>query len=330
MSKKEERLPQILDMMLRPDGTSINEICGRLDISRKMATAYLNDLQANHVPVQDKPDYQGNTNSKRWFVDPKYYTRSFSITLSASERLMLRGILDRTRMFEKTGLKDAMSILKSKVNAVTLHDPRKRVTTTYASFKGGKDYCGKEEIINTLLGAIESSLPCTLTYRAANASEAKTYEIEPYTFVDHGNALYCIAAIPAHNRDIRVLAIERIEKIVRHADRNFTIKDDYDPEQYLGSSFGIVIEDPFRVSVRFAPEAAFYARERVWGKDQLIEDEEDGGITLSFTAAGFVEIKRWVLSFGSAAVVLEPAHLATELAREARALAAVYAKRGKV
>lgn len=328
MSKKDERIPQIVDMMLRPGGATINEICDRLDISRKLVRDYLNDLQNENVPVQEKPDYHGKTNSKRWFINTDDYARAFSIKLSATERLMLRSVLERTRMFEKTELKDTMATLKSKVNAVTLHDPRKRVTTTYASFKGGKDYCGKEYIIDTVLKAIELSLPCTVTYRAANSGEAKTYEIEPYTFVDHGNALYCIAAIPAHNRDIRVLAIERIEKITHHADRSFAIKDGYDPEEYLGASFGIIVEDPVRVRVHFTASAAFYARERVWGQEQTVEEEADGGIILSFTAAGLTEIKRWALSFGSAARVIEPENLAASVAAEAEALAATYRNNG--
>jgi len=328
MSLKDERLPQIVDMMLRPGGATVKEICDRLKMSRKLFYDYLEDLARENVPVQEKPDYHGNTNSKRWFINTEDYTRAFSIKLSATERLMLRSVLERTRMFEKTELKDTMAALKSKVNAVTLHDPRKRVTTAYASFKGGKDYCGKEDIIDTVLKAIELSLPCTVTYRAANANEAKTYEIEPYTFVDHGNALYCIAAIPAHNQDIRVLAIERIEKITQHADRNYHIRDDYDPEQYLGTSFGIIVEDPVRVRVRFTADAAFYARERLWGQDQRVEEEENGSIILSFTASGLMEIKRWALSFGSAARVIEPAGLAEDIAAEAKALAAAYRGKG--
>ncbi len=329
MSKKDERIPQIVDMMLRPGGATINEICDRLAISRKLVRDYLNNLQNENVPVQEKPDYHGKTNSKRWFINTDDYARAFSIKLSATERLMLRSVLERTRMFEKTELKDTMATLKSKVNAVTLHDPRKRVTTTYASFKCGKDYCGKEDIIDTVLKAIELSLPCTVTYRAANSGEAKTYQIEPYTFVDHGNALYCIAAIPAHNRDIRVLAIERIEKITLHADQSFTLKEDYDPEQYLGASFGIIVEDPVRVRVRFTAGTAFYARERVWGQDQRVEENADGSIILSFTAAGLTEIKRWALSFGSAARVIEPENLVAEITKEAQELARTYTKEVK-
>ena len=168
---------------------------------------YLDDLGREKVPVQEKPDYHGNTNSKRWFINTEDYARAFSIKLSATERLILRSVLERTRMFEKTELRDTMAILKSKVNTVTLHDPRKRVATTYASFKGGKDYCGKEDIIDTVLKAIELSIPCTVTYRAASSGEAKTYEIEPYTFVGQGNAVYCNVAIPTQTRDVRVLGL---------------------------------------------------------------------------------------------------------------------------
>ncbi len=316
----------MLDLMLRPGGASIQEMCDRLGISRKVATDYLNDLQGNRIPVQEKPDYHGKTNSKRWFIDPKEYSRSFSIILSDTERLMLRSVLARTKMFEHTELKGNMEILRSKINAVALHDPKRRITTTYASFKGGKDYRGKEEIIDTVLRAIEASVTCTVRYRSANSGGNKTYDIEPYTFVDHGNALYCIVAVPSHNRDIRVLAVERIEAIELHADRPFLLKEGYDPERYLGESFGITVEEPMRVKVRFSREAAFYARERVWGQEQRVEDQADGGIVLSFTAAGRMEIKRWALSFGKEALVLEPLSLARETAAEAEALAATYAR----
>jgi len=55
-----------------------------------------------------------------------------------------------------------------------------------------------------------------------------------------------------------------------------------------------------------------------------VEEEADGGIILSFTASGLMEIQRWALSFGSAARVLEPENLAIDIAREAKALCKVY------
>ncbi len=324
MSKKEERLPIIIDLFLRPRGATVAEVCDRLSISRQMFYRYLQDLHDQGIAVDDSLDYDGNTNSKRWRIREDRFVRSFAVKLTQAERLMLRSVLDRTRMFTGTSLEPSMNNLKSKINAVTRYDSRRKITTAYASFKGGKDYSGKEEIIDTVLRAVEESLACRVTYRAAHAESPKTYEIEPYTFVDHGNALYCIAAIPAHNRDIRVLAIERIEYIELLEDTKFTVTDDYSPESYLGSSFGIIIEESMRVRVRFNPESALYARERVWGQEQHVENLADGAIVLSFTAAGRMEIKRWVLSFGSSARVLEPESLAKEIAEEAHRLSALY------
>jgi proteasome accessory factor B len=80
--------------------------------------------------------------------------------------------------------------------------------------------------------------------------------------------------------------------------------------------------------VHFTASAAFYARERVWGQEQTVEEEADGSIILSFTAAGLTEIKRWALSFGSAARVIEPENLAATIAAEAEALAATYRNNG--
>lgn len=326
MSKKDERLPVMIDMLLTPKGSSVQEICECLGISRQMFYRYIGDLHDQGIEVDDQVDYDGKTNSKRWRIANPGYLQSFSVKLAPVERLMLRSVLARTRMYAGTSLEGAMNDLKSKVNAVTRFDPKRRVTTTYSSFKGGKDYCGKEAIIDTVLKAIEGSVTCLVTYRAARAETSKTYEIEPYTFVDHGSALYCIAAIPSHDRDIRVLAIERIERIEVLADKVFTVKEGYDPEQYLSASFGIVVEEPVRVRVRFSAESAFYARERVWGQEQTIKDLADGGLELSFVAAGSMEIKRWVLSFGGSALVLEPESLAAEIAEESRLMTESYQK----
>jgi len=67
----------------------------------------------------------------------------------------------------------------------------------------------------------------------------------------------------------------------------------------------------------------------VWGQDQTVEENADGSIILSFTAAGLTEIKRWALSFGSAARVLEPENLVADIKKEAQELARTYTKEVK-
>lgn len=325
MRKKDQRLPLMIEMLTRPGGASINEMCEKLEVKRQQIYDYIRELEELHFPLTQKDDYNGPTNSQRWYIPEGDRYRSFAIKLTPSERMLLRSLLNTDSLYKNSALTQKLGDLKSKVNAVTLYDPRKRVDTAFTSIKGAKDYSGKEDIIDTLLTAIEGSTVCTVTYLAAQAAEAKTYDIEPYTWVNHDNGLYCIAAMPAHNRDIRVLAVERFQRVIRHSDRGFAIPADYNPASYLSQSFGIFIEQPVQVRVRFERDAALYARERTWGTGQSVEELADGAIILSFTAAGLLELKRWALSYGSSALVLEPPELASAVSAECAAMAARYA-----
>lgn len=311
----ETSLFDIIDLMRRPQGASVQEICTTLGCQRTTFYRYQDKLNAFGIPYYNKDDLDGNTSSKRWFINEEDYKRTIPVKLDHVERMMLRTILGRARVFDGTRLKPRMDGLRAKLNSTLLHDRTKRIATTMYSFKGSVSYEGKEEIIENLCACIENRLRATVTYQSAKAKEPKQYEIDPYTLVDHGNALYVIVAIPKHDGDIRILAVDRI-KALEKSEKNFEIPESFDPEQYLNPSFGIFVEEPIRVCVRFSPDSAVYARERTWGQDQTVDELEDGAIELSFTAAGFEEIVRWVLSFGKGARVLEPTVLLERVKEE--------------
>lgn len=60
-------------------------------------------------------------------------------------------------------------------------------------------------------------------------------------------------------------------------------------------------EEPFEVSLRFAPEAATYAAERRWSRDQRCEMHDDGSVTLPIRAHNEAECLSWVLGFADRA-----------------------------
>ena len=53
-----------------------------------------------------------------------------------------------------------------------------------------------------------------------------------------------------------------------------------------------------------------------WAPDQRIGDEPDGAIILELQTSGWWDVKKWVLSFGAEARVLEPEELRSEMAEE--------------
>ncbi|WP_287128587.1 WYL domain-containing protein [Candidatus Cyanaurora vandensis] len=55
--------------------------------------------------------------------------------------------------------------------------------------------------------------------------------------------------------------------------------------------------------VCFSKKAAPFIRERRWHSRQQISEHGDGSLTLHMEVPGLAEVKRWVLGYGSDAVV---------------------------
>ena len=83
-------------------------------------------------------------------------------------------------------------------------------------------------------------------------------------------------------------------------------------------------EEPFEVSLRFAPEAATYAAERRWSRDQRCEMHDDGSVTLPIRVHNEAECLSWVLGFADRAQVLAPDWLRREIKKTVSAMARLY------
>ena len=75
--------------------------------------------------------------------------------------------------------------------------------------------------------------------------------------------------------------------------------------------------EPEKVSIWFAPDVADYVKEKVWHDSQQILDQDDGAIVFSADVAVTRELRRWIMRWGAAAVVLEPEELRDEIQAEA-------------
>ena len=92
----------------------------------------------------------------------------------------------------------------------------------------------------------------------------------------------------------------------------------------LESAFNIIFDEPFDVRIRFSAGQARYIKERQWAREQKFIDEPDGSVVLEMKTSGRDEVKRWVLSFGSAAVVLKPAELREDVREELKLAFGAY------
>lgn len=98
---------------------------------------------------------------------------------------------------------------------------------------------------------------------------------------------------------------------------NFSIGD------FLDGTFRVVQEagQPLQtVRLRFAPTATKYVREKLYHPSQKNEFHDDGGVTIELQLRSLIEVRRFVMSWGSECTVLEPAELREDIHREAAAI----------
>jgi predicted DNA-binding transcriptional regulator YafY len=160
------------------------------------------------------------------------------------------------------------------------------------------------------------------------AAPPKSTRVHPY-FLEPDAALRSVYLIgydePA--QAMRTYKVERIRSATLTQDR-YEIPDDFDPDTWLANSWGIWSSDStpaVRVRLRFDAAVAHRVREAVWHRSQELTELPDGGVELSVTVAGIVEIRPWILSWGGAVEVLEPADLRDAVAESVREAAGRYA-----
>jgi len=102
--------------------------------------------------------------------------------------------------------------------------------------------------------------------------------------------------------------------------RSYSVPEDFDFKDFTQRSFGVFQGEPVKVRVWFSPEVAGYVKEKIWHESQEIHPQDDGSVVFEAEVAGTIEIKAWIMSWGSQARVLEPESLRDEIRAEAMAI----------
>ncbi len=148
------------------------------------------------------------------------------------------------------------------------------------------------------------------------------YHIEPAA---PGHASYVIAHCYLRNAT-RVFKIERIESAVL-LNETYAIPDDFDPDAFLGSAWGIIVEGPVqKVRLRINDRAVMrLMTETIWHPSQTFEKQRDGSTIMTLEVMNTVELCSWILGWGDAMEVLSPPELRQRVAEIARAITLLYA-----
>ena len=142
----------------------------------------------------------------------------------------------------------------------------------------------------------------------------------PHLFNDHDTLSMIITVLPPHRADALIDAI----RTLHDTGKTFTIPSDFDLDEYMRHSVGVLRGDPVEITVRFDSLHARYARRRHWEFPHTLTDEPGDTLLLRGTVAGLEEIRTELLRWGEGVTVIEPKELREAMLASALGIAAKY------
>jgi predicted DNA-binding transcriptional regulator YafY len=323
-----DQLPQVRQWILlrtlcsRHYGVTIKDMVHELNVSEKTIRRDLETFQAAGFPLNE---VVGEFGRKKWHIDAGKAEPGMNFAYDEAIALYLgRRFLEP---LAGTVFWEAAQRAFKKIRATLGVEALKYIdqfgTMFHQTLVGAGDYSKKAELIDELMVGIEDRKAVFITYQSLRATEPVTYDIYPYGLIYHRGALYLVGRSP-QREEICHWKISRIEA-ADVTTVHFQRPEDFDLQQHLAKSFGVYHGDGnVKIKVRFAPAVARYVSESNWHESQKLTQQKDGGVLAEFDLSDTEEIKRWIMSFGQHAVVLEPDSLREEIVEELNSVLAAY------
>jgi proteasome accessory factor B len=305
LENRSARLRQIENLLLlNPQGLSAIDLAQQLYIDRRTIYRDLDFLSTQGVPV-----WQGEG---RFGIQPTRYLATVRLTFHEAMALALAGLMLSRALDER----QPHVIAALRRLAVTLPPPLTASLERAATRVGTRpENAAQVAVLEILTEAWATGHKVRIGYRSPSSGQLRERVLSPYTLEPATSGIYVIGQDDWANA-IRTFKLERLES-AQLLDETFAIPEDFDPEVYLATSWGIMAGDhEAEVVLRFTAQATPYVRERRWHASQQVELAADGGCILRVKVSEPQEMQPWIRSWGSQVEVLEPAGLRQSIAEE--------------
>ncbi|MGN0903400.1 MAG: helix-turn-helix transcriptional regulator [Succinivibrio sp.] len=194
--------------------------------------------------------------------------------------------------------------------------------------KGFIRYDNFSEVIEKLRYCINNRVCCTIHYKKLQRTEPLEYTFAPHKILMFKDVLYVsgyiveasgIACKKLYSTQTnfcvhRITDIRQLETSSQYLE--------YDDSQ--NGYFGMMKNEPLKVSIRFDGSVENYITDRIWSDDQKFEYLDDGSFILTLTVQSTPELISFVLSFGDKAEILFPETLRNEVKEAATKMISLY------
>lgn len=322
----ERQLLLITFLSQRKEGFTVEEIKNwfhsmGIEVSTRTIRRDMDALSEAHVPVCE----DGEGRDTRYFIN-KYTLKD--VTFSVSEILGLYFLRELIKPIKTVELADDAYTLIDRMIASIPEINRTYIDRIKDTFKIDSGYLIPDEktdmnLLETLQNAVEDKNSVDMVYYSYSSNYTGRRIVDPYlVYFRDGN--YYLVGYCHNDEGIREFKLTRIRDL-KVTNNTFEYRNGFNFDEYRRYSFDRLRgEGHYLVKIRFAGEAARYVKEfERYRADEIVE-EGNGEIIFIKEVSMLNEIKRWVLGYGSGALVLEPEELVEEIKNEIAALRCRY------
>ena len=164
-------------------------------------------------------------------------------------------------------------------------------------------------VTGAIAAALKAPFSLIIRYKGKQDAEPRDRTVEPHGLL-LGTRPYLIARDLTNGPGFRRFRLDRISD-AKITGQSFVRDMDFDLNAYASQSFGSFhSEAEFGLVVwRFNQAAAATARDFLFHPDQIVTDQVDGGLIVTFRASGWVEMAWHLYMWGDMVEVLEPPEL---------------------
>ncbi|MDA3849715.1 MAG: WYL domain-containing protein [Spirochaetaceae bacterium] len=306
---------ELIQLLDRQNGVSYKEIKEHFECSYRTAQRY---IQESGVILDIKDD--DREGQKRFFIQEGLVGDSLKLpdlNLSSSETMAMLLLWSRADIFQDSRFQTEIERAFHKIFHIQPEKLKQFKTLKSVILSGEhheKNYSGKEEVLDDLIQAMAEHRCCQVIYHSFWKDEMASFTINPLHLFQRDGGLYFFTTIKDY-KDIRALAVERIHRL-ELMDKTFQAPAEFDPQDYLETTFNLTFGEPMDFLIRFSSTQARYIRQKRWAKEQEYIPQKDGSVLLKMRTSGFYDVKRWVMSYGAEAEVLEPIELREDIKNE--------------
>ena len=303
-----------------PDGVSIDDLSKELHVSSRTIQRDLSSMKDAGVSI----DEEQKLASGKKFLSFVFPAEGKNIHLSYDEAVALyvgRQFLEPMMgsiLWEAAN--SGLEKIRGAVGTRALFFFDRLASKVLQTRVGWSNYYSKSKFLDEILLGLEESHCVNIQYKSQDSPKPEIYAIDPYHILMHKGSIYIIGF--SHKaKAIRHWKLDRVEDAIA-LNTEFTKPADFDIGKYMEGSFGVIhypTEKLQKVKIWFDESVARYVSEHVWSNSQKITSQPDGSVVLELQLNNTVEVKNWIMSFGSHAEVLKPAFLRDEIVADLQA-----------